>query len=85
MYIMKDNKLVSVGVSLESKYASEIGEYLAERYLMSPYNVGNYTFVGMDAYRLENANTVVLVRIISTSKIMVLYMPATDALPQGLH
>ena len=79
VYIMEDNKLAAVGVGLKSIYASEIGEYLAERYLMSPYSIEDYTFIGMDAYKLEDANTVVLVKTVSASWIFVLYMPAAKA------
>lgn len=44
--------------------------------MMLPYDIGDYTFMGFDAYKLENANTVVRLKVESASQITVIYMPA---------
>jgi hypothetical protein len=75
LYVMKNDKLSSAGVIIDSKYSSEIGEFLAERYLMIPYDLGDYTIGGFDAYKLEDANTVTAIKVYSTKYLMVAYMP----------
>lgn len=78
MYMMEGNKLTSVGVAIESKYASEMGEYLAERYFMIPYDLGDYTIGGIDAYEAKNAKTFVAIRVYSIKYLMVLYIPYNE-------
>lgn len=75
MYMMENGKLVSSGVVIGSQYASEMGEYLAERYFMIPYDLGDYTIGGFDAYETKDAKTFVAIKVYSTKYLMVIYMP----------
>lgn len=76
LYLFDDDKLTGVVTALDSQYASEIGDYLSERYYLSfPFDLGSYTFGGMNAYEIGEATTFVYVKVHS-SKIIVAYVPA---------
>lgn len=75
VYLFEEGKLVSAGFVLRSSLASEIGDFLDERYLMIPYDLGDYTIAGINSYKLENASNIVFVKVYNVSTIMVLYAP----------
>lgn len=75
VYMMENGKLASCGVVIKSEYVSEMGKYLTERYFMLPYDLGNYTMAGMDAYETKDAKTVAAIRVYSAKYLMVAYLP----------
>lgn len=78
MYMMENGKLISSGVVISSLYASDMGKYLSERYFMIPYDLGDYTIGGLDAYEIKDAKTVVALKVYSSKYLMVVYMPYSN-------
>lgn len=79
MYIFKNNKLSSVGAVVSTNHTSAYADYLAERYLMVPFYEGKDTyFVGIDALKVESANTAVIMKVYNIEYLITMYMPANE-------
>lgn len=74
IYLLDDDKLQAVGVIIPSFFASEVGGFLAERFFMIPYDLGNYTIGGANAYNTNKATTFVYVQVSSIEYLTILYM-----------
>ena len=68
MYIFEYGKLYGVGAVVKSSYASEIGNYINERYFVLPYDLGEYTYGGSNAYSTDKASTFVYLKISDNAK-----------------
>ncbi len=78
-YNFENGKLKSVIAMVSTNHSSSYASYLTERFLMLPYYEGEDTyFMGADNISLEEANTVVVMKIYSTSYLSTVYMPANQ-------
>ena len=74
-YMFDNGALKGVGVVISTIYASELGSYFGERFLLLPIKSEDETLYGIDGLDLATANTVVTVSVKSASSMLVIYMP----------
>ena len=72
MYFFNGSKLESVGVAVKTSYATELGNFIRERY--SQYLVDGYDIYYINSLNINTATMIVGVRI-NISALMVVYMP----------
>ena len=86
MYNFENNKLVSVGVAISTKYLNDYAGFLKERFIWATTYSGEDTFfVGVDNIREEDAKTVVVTTVYNTEALMSIYMPASKYLTRSLN
>lgn len=77
MYTFENGKLSGVITMVSTAYTSEYAGYMAERFLMLPYETdANTYFIGADGLELTKANTVVVLEVYNYKYISAVYMPA---------
>lgn len=74
-YMMEDGKLRSVGFIISTSYSSEVTNFLTERFFMIPYDLGDYTLGGANAYNVDDATTFAYIQVSSVNYYTVLYVP----------
>ena len=75
-YSFENGKLKSVVVMMPTSKTSSYTGYLKERFAFYPGQFSNYTFLGIDAYSLSSAKTVVALSVYDSSNLSCVYMPA---------
>lgn len=79
VYNFENGKLKAVMAIVSTKHTSQYASYLSERFLMLPYYKGEDTyFIGADNIELDDAKTVVVMQVYNVSKLVTMYMPASD-------
>ena len=79
MYTFENGKLKSIGAVVSTSYTKEYASYLAERYMMLPYEKENQTyFIGADALTKEQAKTVVVLQVYDYLNLIAVYVPVKD-------
>ena len=76
-YLFEDGKLYSAAFLVPTSKTSSFTSYLTERYAFYPGQFSDYTFLGMNAYSLEDATTIVALSVYSTKYLLCMYMPAS--------
>lgn len=73
-----NNKLKSVGVIVKTAYSSELGTYLAERYVYGTSIEEDYTLIFVNALKLEKVTMLIGASLYNTSYWMTIYMPYSN-------
>ena len=77
-YSFKNGKLAGIVVMMASSKMTSYINYLKERFAFLPEQYENYTFLGFDAYTLEQSTTVAALSIYNTQYLSCVYMPTAD-------
>ena len=77
-YSFKNGKLAGIVVMMAMSNMTAYTNYLKERFAFFPEQHENYTFLGFDAYTLEQSTTVVALSIYNTQYLSCVYMPTAD-------
>ena len=77
-YSFKNGKLAGIVVMMAMSKMNAYVDYLTERYAFLPEQYENYTFLGFDAYSLEQSTTVAALSIYNTQYLSCVYMPTAD-------
>lgn len=76
IYQFKDNKLNGIGAIISTQYSSQFMDYLLERFIMIPYYEGEkMLFMGADALKVGDANTIVYMEVLDLNYLAVVYAP----------
>lgn len=76
IYQFEDNRLKSIAALISTLYTSQFTDYLLERFVMIPYYEGeNVRFVGVDALKVDDANTFVSMEVYNVNYLVVIYLP----------